>query len=64
MRDKLSTNALEEIKKSGFKEVRISGEIKNLETSKIEAKDFKQLEIVVGKLKYFVDKKEVFKEEN
>lgn len=54
---------LEEIKKSGFKEVRVNGEIKNLEINNIEAKDFEQLEIVVGKLKYFSDKKEVFKEE-
>lgn len=54
---------LEEIRKSGFKEVRINGEIKNLEINSTQAKDFKQLEIVVGKLKYLADKKEVFKEE-
>ncbi|MFA6410556.1 MAG: excinuclease ABC subunit UvrA [Candidatus Buchananbacteria bacterium] len=57
---------LQEIKKSGFKQVRLNGEIKDLQSSDFEnteGKAKKQIEILVATIKYLADKKEIFKEE-
>ena len=55
---------LQEIKKSGFKQVRVDGKIKDLEAaSELINQDKFEIQIIVGELKYAAEEKELFKEE-
>ncbi|NUM25564.1 MAG: excinuclease ABC subunit UvrA [Candidatus Buchananbacteria bacterium] len=57
------SKTIDEIKKSGFKSIRVANEIKNLDATSLNFADGQTVEIIVGDLTYTKKEEEIFREE-
>lgn len=59
----VNTKTIEEIKKSGFKQIRLNGKFIDLDKNSVAASRKDKVEIMTGRVKYVSEKKEIVKDD-